>query len=71
MSRALCRVSVWVCEMQPGGSSWGCLWPSSKLSVVSNAIVPHDHGGRGASSWIAILGMCLYEGRGVWVAPAL
>ena len=54
--RALCkanmcsRVMIWI------GREWRGLSPRRKCSVVDTANVPHDHKGRGASRWIAILG---------------
>ena len=62
-SSALCRASMWSRVMQPYGMSWGCLLPKRRCRVVLMANVPHDHGGRGPSSCVAILWICLYVGR--------
>jgi len=63
LRRALCRVSMCLRVMQFGDISFGCLSPRMRWRVVLMANVPHDHAGKGASFWVAILLTLLYGGR--------
>jgi len=60
---ALCRAIMCPRLMHFGGISCGCLSPRRRWRVVLMANLPHDHAGKGASFWTAILSTLLYAGR--------
>ncbi len=52
--RAWCKLSICWRVILLVGMRYGRVFPRVKCSVVSIAIVPHDHGSRGESFCIAI-----------------
>jgi hypothetical protein len=54
---------MWLRVIQYEGIAWGCLSPRRRWGVVLTAKVSYGHGGRGPSSWSAILVTFLYGGR--------